>query len=288
MPETLLGEAGAAVAAPGAGDVPAAAAVPLRDQIFRDDGAFNEGWAERLPEDLRAEAPTLTRFPDFTELARSYTQLRKRLSEKVPAPPGKDAGPGEVAAWRKLAGIPENADGYEFRTPEKLPDGVTWPEGLLKDFAGIAHKLNIHPAAAQELAEWWTGRQGEAIEQAGQNHEARIIQEEQQLRQAWGDDFQANSRKAKIGAATLGLDITDPQVGLSSTVLKALAKVPDLISEDRLVRGEDIGLAKTGHEMGKDIMTNPQNPQYANFHGENGPQAQAEAEALVNRYYAQR
>lgn len=286
---TLLNPEVPAPPAPPAGapTEPQAPPPAFRDVILAEDGSFQNGWVEKLPEDLKGEAATLARFPKLDELARSYIHARKQLSAKTPTYPGDDAKPEEIAAWRKVAGVPEGPEGYGIKI-EGLPEGQELDKDLVQAFAQTAHELHLSPVQAQKLAQWWTAKQGEALGQVSAKQQESIAMQEAQLRREWGDSFDANVRKVKLAAATLGLDLSDPVIGNNIELGRALVKVHGLLGEDKIMRSDEAGLPRSGKEMGMDIINNASNPHHKAYYGKEGPERQAEAAALVQRYLSMR
>jgi hypothetical protein len=127
---TFLG--GAPAADPGAAPAAAGAAGV-------GDGSqppVNDGPPEWLPPkywDAEKKAPRTE------DLGRGYMSLEKFLgSEKVPVPTNWD-DPEQVERWYKAAGRPEKPDDYEFKRPDKLPEGLPYDEETEKNFRTWAH-----------------------------------------------------------------------------------------------------------------------------------------------------
>lgn len=153
-------------------------------------------WRAALPEDIRA-APSMAKFKDPAELAKSYLEAEKLIGRKGVVVPGENATPEEVAAFRAALGVPDAPDGYGLAAPEGLPDGV-WNEDSAKAFAAKAHELGIPPAAAKGLAEWFAKAQAEAL---GAAEPWQPV-----LEKEWGAKFQDNLDLAQRAARQFGAD----------------------------------------------------------------------------------
>lgn len=153
-------------------------------------------WRAALPEDVRA-APSMQKFKDPAELAKSYLEAEKLIGRKGVIVPGEGATPEEVAAYRAAIGVPEAPDAYGLAAPEGLPEGV-WNEESAKVYAAKAHELGLTGAQAKGLAEWFAKSQAEAMGAAEPW--------EPKLKQEWGAQFQDNLALAQRAARQFGAD----------------------------------------------------------------------------------
>jgi hypothetical protein len=124
-----------------------------------------------------APAPVQTRPSDVPEkfwdsstgamrvdaLLKSYSELEKRLSQKI-APPGPDATPEEIALWRDTMGIPASSDGYQVNEPAGL--------GIDPQVNEMLHKAGFTQAQAQLVYDLAAERLLPLIGEAAQAYEA--------------------------------------------------------------------------------------------------------------------
>ncbi len=90
--------------------------------------------------------------PDHEGLARSYLNLEKLLtSEKVPKPT-RDEDTEAWDRWYKAAGRPEDGKGYEFKKPDKLPDGF-YDDTAEQSFRDWAFNNGLNKRQAANLHE---------------------------------------------------------------------------------------------------------------------------------------
>lgn len=79
-------------------------------------GEKKAAWMEQLPEEMRSDAELikqLGKFGKIGDLAKSYSELEKKLGNSVSVP-GKDATKEEITSfWGKL-GMPKTADEYSM------------------------------------------------------------------------------------------------------------------------------------------------------------------------------
>lgn len=223
------------------------------------DGAFADGWTQRLPEDLGDYRESLGKFKNVGDMAKSYRELESRLGVKGTHIPGKDAKPEEVAAFRKAMGIPEAANGYNIK-PEQMPDGITWPaDEVLAPILEAAHKHHIPEAALRDLI-----TSNFAAQQAATEAMAKEQLESGQaiLREKWGADYDANVKLAVQAAQLAGVKPTAAGFTDPETVM-AFVNLAKKIGNDQFVTANGgTGGGKGGPAEAKDIMTNPDNPKY--------------------------
>lgn len=264
---------------------------PVFRQILGDDGQFAEGWVDKLPGDFDPYKATLSNFRDFGGLSKALVdnmQAARAKTEGMVKLPADDASDEEKAAFRQALGIPEKPEDYGLKPPEKLPEGVEWDEGFASDFAGTAHQLGLTPQQVQGLAQWHQQRSIEQHQQFEQDGTKAFEQEQADLRQTFGDQFEKRMVDARRVAMTLGLDPDKHPIFYRADTVKALTKVADLISEDRLVSADQVTNSLTPETQAKDIMTNPNNPDYEAFNNPTDPrhsEVNARVDGLMKRAF---
>jgi hypothetical protein len=88
--------------------------------------------------------------PDHEGLAKSYSSLEKLLgSEKIPVVSNWE-DKDQADRWYKAAGRPDDAKGYEFTKPDKLPDGF-YDETAEQSFRDWAHNNGLNKRQAANL-----------------------------------------------------------------------------------------------------------------------------------------
>lgn len=249
---------------------------------FDDKGGFKQGWTDALPDDLKEYAPTLGKYPNPVEALRGLGNAQKLIGQRQTIkPPGSDAKPEEITAWRKMLGVPENAEGYGIKAPEKLPEGVKWDDKTANDFAKLAHEINLTPAQAQKLLEFDIGQKQGLYTKGMESLTTHQNQQRTMLQEAWGDKYQDNMNKAIATAERLGLDPNDAELGNSAKFIKALHQASHLFKEDVLLKGAAGGA--TGEQAAEDIRRNPNNPLHKAYIGAEGKERQQFAAAEMMR-----
>lgn len=250
---------------------------------IEESGSFKAGWHESLPDDLKPYAAEFGKYPNAVELLRGHANKAKMIGQRAEVkPPGADAKPEEVAAWRKTLGVPETPEGYGLKAPEKLPEGVQWSDEQAKEFSTLAHTLNLTPDQAQKLVEYDLKRVASIQAKGQENIQAYLQAQSKELSDKWGEKMQENTAKALAAAQLLGLDPKDPEIGNSAKMIQALHAASLLIKEDKLLgSGNSSGL--TNVQQAEDIRRNPNNPWYKAYQGLEGTARQQEAEAFMRR-----
>lgn len=256
--------------------------------VLDDKGNFKAGWDASLPDDLKPSAATLAKYPNPLELMRGHANASKLIGQKstikAPAP---DAKPEEMAKFneqiRGVLGIPASPEEYKIAKPENLPQGLTWNDAEVGEFAKLAHSLNIPPAAAQKLVEFDMQRMQKLKASGEAKLDEFVKAQEAELRKDWGADFEVNLGKAAKAAQLAGFDLNDSELANNAKFVKAMLTVSNLIKPDALVGNDKAGLVMDGKAQAEDIRRNPANPWHAAYMGKEGPARQQEAAALMMR-----
>lgn len=135
-----------------------------KDPAKKEGGDGQTAWDGLVkdPDNLTYAKTKGWQSPD--DAVKSYRELESESSRNKIAFPDKDSKPEDVEAfWRKL-GKPEKPDGYELKLPEKLPENFPYEADAANEFKGLAHKLNMTPAQAQGLHDWYVAKQAGSFE----------------------------------------------------------------------------------------------------------------------------
>lgn len=154
------------------------------------DGEQAVDWRGSLSDDNRA---AVEKFNSVDDVVKSYRELSKKLGATV-AVPGEDATEGQIAAFRKKLGIPEDAAEYKLAVPESVKEAVNADEAdaTLVEFASMAHENNVPPAAMQKLVDAYYTRQVEAQTALAEQVEEQTRAHIRDQMKKWGKDADAN------------------------------------------------------------------------------------------------
>lgn len=139
------------------------------------------------------------RTTDLNAAFKRIADLRAQVGKAI-VPPGKDAKPEEIAAYREKIGVPAKAEDYGVKVPDDLPENFKTEPQLraLNEVQALFHKHNLPKAAVDELMAWyWNGTKAtvaQAIE-ADKQYAERTLEA---LKTKWpGEDYERNTTFAK-------------------------------------------------------------------------------------------
>jgi hypothetical protein len=239
----------------------------------------------------------LANYKDFGGIA---SALKDNMAAARAKPAGliippADAPPEDQQKFqselKRLYGVPDSVDAYKLEKPAVLPAGVEWNEDLAKGFAAKGHELGLTPAQTQELVKYDLDRLTQA--QAQQSAQAEEMQkfEQQEMAKRWGNNVDKTLLQASRLAATLSLpnarELFDPKspsfAGVDIT--EAFATMAERLGEKQLLPGAAVNNMDPA-TMANDIISNPNNPEYAAFRDSGHPmanQVRAKVEALFKQ-----
>lgn len=191
-----------------AGAAPDAAPAPWHEALLTRDASGAETLADFASWRDRAPAPLVKFITANMTAARARTDGMVRI-------PGADAPPGDWDPVYKALGRPDNPEGYGFKAPDTLPEGVTWDDKTAGEFAGLAHRIGLTPAQVGALRDFQLGHVG-AQSQAAREAMARTIEDEKAaLKHTFGEALPREAAAAQSLALAHGLPaaVFDPASG---------------------------------------------------------------------------
>lgn len=234
-------------------------------------GAFAQGWTDRLPEELKPAAADFQKYPDLPTFLKSAWSAKQLVGKKMEGVkvPGEGATAEEISAFRKSLGIPEKPEDYGVKKPDQLPEGVQWNEEKAAELVKLAHENNITPKALNALMAWNMDTNAKNVAEGraklAADAKAKLDGEKKKLADAWGHESQAKANLATRAAITIGLD-PKSELFNSADFVMALARVGELISEDKLVSAGAVTQLQDKRAQAMDVMKNPSNPNYQRYH----------------------
>jgi hypothetical protein len=130
----------------------------MADAYLGDDGAFQEGWLDNLPEDTFEKDDTgalkqgdLVDHKNIGSIVKSYLNKDKMLGSAIQPLP-ENATDEQIKAHRVKVGCPETVEGYEITKPEKMPEGMAFDEDLMKKCVQYAHDNHVPKTLFEGLA----------------------------------------------------------------------------------------------------------------------------------------
>lgn len=196
----------------------------------------------------------------------------KKGLEPLPKDAPAELHAERAALMRKLNNVPEKPDGYGIKKPDTVPD-EQWNGEYVNGVLGILHKHHASPELVKELV-GFDQQAADGMRAKGEAAQAQARDRElATLKQAFGADYEKRLALAARAAKTLDLDVTDPAIGNNAKVIQALARVADMVSEDKLVAGDDsVAPGLTDRERALSIVNDETNPLYKAYHDPEHPQ----------------
>jgi hypothetical protein len=227
--QTTQGASFAGSGQAGASQATAASTAPqyLFADGFHKDGKFNEGWTEPFAEKYSALAGKLSQAKDHEGALSILNHMTKVASgRELKGAPNETWQPHEIAEYRRAFNVPEQASEYKFK-PEKLAEGVHWPEGT-EEFISQMHAKGV-PADVMETI-------GTNLHQMleGQTHHAlgqfeSQITEAQKAADAWAQQEWGNEAPERIEAWQAFVDTKFTKEQLASPSIKSALLIPEVI-----------------------------------------------------------
>ncbi|QDP64375.1 MAG: hypothetical protein GOVbin52_48 [Prokaryotic dsDNA virus sp.] len=208
----------------------------------------DSAWYESAARGDEKRAERLKRFTDPGALFDSYTELEKQLSDqKRVRIPDDDAKPEDLEVWKRMAGIPETADGYKIDV--KLPEGESFDDSdkeLLDTYTQKLHEsggLMAHPKVVAGLHQIYADMRADAAAQLMANAKAKHEETQATLDKEWGAEKERN-----IGFANSTLQ----RYGGEGT--KELLKTP---MADGTLLGDHPPLVRMLAQIGREVGDDP-------------------------------
>lgn len=144
---------------------------------------------------------------DAEGLAKGYVNLEKLLGrDKVPAPLNDEDAEG-WDRWYKASGRPEKPDEYDFKRPDKLPEGISYDDDAEKNFRQWAHANGLNKRQATNLYEGYVKHQ---VERHGAFHVSQV-QARQEVENSLKREHGAQYEGFLTGARTAITQYADPE-----------------------------------------------------------------------------
>lgn len=244
--EHMAPDEGTTVATPAAepteaseGEAASGQSEPAGDESSIAGGDKVTGWAATLRPDQQGHelAKKFKKNPEvFDELVKLTEQVGKAA-----VPPADDAPAEEWAAYYQRLGRPEDPDGYELSAGDEDKELVEW-------YKAQAHNLGLPKKQAEQLF----GAMMERREHAERERDSKVLRERdrvlQDLRQEWGDDFEANVQGArrligKFGGTEFIEMLSEERadgtkIGDDPRIIRAMVNMYQQVAADHLVEGD--------------------------------------------------
>lgn len=241
-------------------------------------------WRDSLPDDIKGNT-SLEKFSDVSTLAKSYINAESMIGKDKMVVPGVNTTEDEWNDIYTKLGRPSTPDEYNLELA--LQEGEVVDDQLFASFKDAAHKHGLSPQQAQGILDYYNNISTQTLNE--QNNASVLAQEQssRELREEWGRSYDDNLSKAsQIGKQYLGEDAFQLQMadgsmlGDNATLIKGLAKLAMVMSEDTLVGDKDSVTSNAGVQDQLNNLTAPTSP----YWNKSDPQH----DATVQKVYALR
>lgn len=254
------------------------------EAIINEDLSFADNWRESLPEDIRTD-PTIGNIKDLPTAMKMLVNAQKMVGSEKIAVPGPDAGDEQWQDVFKRLGKPDTVDEYNITRPQDWPEDMPYDEQMQKQFLEQAHKLNLLPAQAKGLLDWYNQNGLAAIQQQTQKQKEAMSEAQNTLRQKWGEKYQEKYDKAERFVETFASEEAAKSLVKrfrnEPAVIEMFAEAAESISEDVFRGAQPATFTPTEAQTEINrILGNRKSPYWDKSH----PEHKSFVEK-VNRYY---
>ncbi len=242
-------------------DPPAPPVDPPADPPPADPPPEANEFFDSFSEDNRAVnksgVATLSKFKTHDDLGKAYRELETKIGQKGVIVPEKDASPEAREEYYNALGRPKTPEEYKLETVEGLHESVSVTTESENTFRVAAHKMGFTNDQVNELNQWYLGEVSNLVRAREKADLDASQATESALREEWKENYDGNVDKV---AKMMGDEAIDAmggkeKLGNNPTVLKALGKIANLMSEDQIgnIRSP-VGKA-AGNESQQDAIT---------------------------------
>ena len=201
-----------------------------------------------IPKEYKEEK-ALSNFNNMEDLLKSYLHAQKMVGANKIAVPNKMATEDDWKEVFKKLGAPEKPDDYKYSFNE---DEIN-PEQL-KSFNETAHKLGLLPKQAENLIKFYQEMNSVGEQSKLQTAQAKQLEAESLLKKEFGAEYGKRLDQAKrLASETFGKELLNntilqdgSRLGDNVEIIRAFTMLADKLSEDEIVKGDDVGYMTAG------------------------------------------
>ena len=202
----------------------------------------SENWMDFVPEELR-EDPSITKFNDFGSLVKGYHSAVGMIGKDKIVMPETDEQFADV--YSRL-GRPDEATGYELKTPDGIEDSQKFDEEFDTTLKTLMHGLGLSGKQAQGMNDFLYGTvvaSGKANTAAS---EAASAESMTALRGMYGANVDAHVEASMRVIRELGGDMADNAIEKEDLMqnpilVKIFSGIAEKVLEDTGLQGGDQG-----------------------------------------------
>jgi len=242
-----------------------------------------------LPEDLR-DADAFKTVTSLEGLAKSYVHAQKSIGKDKIVVPDQHASSEDYRQVMFKLGLSEKLEDYKFG----LPEGVEGDDDFVKNFTKASHEAGVLPHQAEQVFKWYRDYTTEVVDAHKAKMTAQLAEDEQHLRQEWGQAYDENLQRSGIALKELipneaeRKEFVESGLAKNKTVMKMLASASKFFDEDKIVGHGGAKFSSMSPEealqKARDIQGNMDHP-YRNPSHPNHQAAQKEVQNLYKIAY---
>ena len=157
-------------------------------------------WQHALPKEAR-ENPNVSKYKTSDDFVKGHLSAVERVGKSIIIPDEK-ATPEERKAFKMKLGVPETADGYTLKAPEKLHAGAQATPEIEKAFKAYVHKHDLTKAQAEGMYPEFLLMASQNIERMEAAQKEKSVAAQTELKGKWGNDYDNNVALATKAAET--------------------------------------------------------------------------------------
>ena len=208
-----------------------------------------------LPEDLRHN-PSIQKFDSYEAMARGYVAAQGLIGghgNKVEVSPGMNMEARKEIFSRM--GLPKEPTIYDFKATDTMPEAISPGSAFGQHLAKVSHEVGILPDQAQALYEKFEPYYASVAAEAEQTKAAATTKVDEELKAAWGDQYDSNLDAAVLATEKLGIkeDIAEHIEYLNPNIMTALMKVGEMMTEDSAIGGTNRGSASGSDQLAEEM-----------------------------------
>lgn len=197
---------------------------------------------DMVPEALRGE-PALASYKTIPALAKSLVESQKLIGAKRIAIPGEKASPAEWDSFYNSIGRPDSHDKYELPKVEVDPS-LKPDDTKLAEVRKLFHTAGLTTKQASMVMEYYMKSMDSQVKGQRSASEQSATQAITQLRESWGDKYDANVEIAnsvlrKFGdeGGELAKYLETSGMGNNTALIKMLYKIGTGMLDDHQRQG---------------------------------------------------
>jgi hypothetical protein len=217
--------------------------------------------------------PSLKLVDSNEKLLKGYVNAQKAIGANKVVIPNKHAewnGPEWSDVFYKL-GLPDNLDSYEVKG-----SGDAEEDEFIKMYKEVALKERVLPQQAQAIYNWYKDKGEEVARMQQEDIQNQVAQEQQALRDKWGDKYDRNLQLAQIAVRSIDdagfLEyLEESGLATNAKLIEAFSKLGQSMHEEaQIIDGDSKSPLQSSKDSAtqrlSEIYEDPNNPIYHKSH----------------------